>query len=141
MARPLRLEVPDGSYHVWNRGVNRADIVFDDHDREYFLILLRHVVRRFGWIVHQFVLMTNDLNLILSTLDPTLSRGMKWLEQKFAQHINRRYDRSGPLYQGRFKAQLVQRGSHRESRTRPFPSPSWWDCTCAGTRLLRSLCT
>ncbi len=112
MARPLRIEVPDGSYHVWNRGVNRADIVFDDRDREVFLLLLQKVIRRFGWIIHQFVLMTNHFHLVLTTPDPTLSRGMKWLEQKFAQHINRRYDRCGPLYQGRFKAQLVEKGSY-----------------------------
>ncbi len=112
MARPLRLEVPDGTYHVWNRGVNRADIVFDDRDRERFVDLLQEVVRRFGWIVHQFMLMTNHFHLIVSTPDPTLSRGMKWLEQKFAQHINRHYDRVGPLFQGRFKCQLVEKGSY-----------------------------
>lgn len=52
MARPLRLEIPDGAYHAWNRGVNRADIVFDDRDRQYFVDLLQEVVRRFGWIIH-----------------------------------------------------------------------------------------
>ena len=112
MARPLRLEVPDGIYHVWNRGVNRADIVFDDEDRWYFLLLLQEVIRRFGWIIHEFQLMTNHFHLIFSTPDPTLSRGMKRLEQKFVEHINRRYDRCGPLYQGRFKAQLVQGGTY-----------------------------
>jgi REP element-mobilizing transposase RayT len=80
MARPLRLEIPDGAYHVWNRGVNRADIVFDDRDRQRFVDLLQEVVRRFGWIVHQFMLMTNHFHLVLSTPDPTLSRGMKRLE-------------------------------------------------------------
>ncbi len=112
MARPLRLEVPDGTYHVWNRGVNRADIVFDDRDRERFVDLLPEVIRRFGWIIHQFMLMTNHFHLVVSTPDPTLSRGMKWLEQKFAQHINRRYDRVGPLFQGRFKCQLVEKGTY-----------------------------
>src|SRR5512140_1070475 len=112
MARPLRMEVPDGIYHAWNRGVNRADIVFDDRDRQFFVDLLPEVIRRFGWIVHEFVLMTNHFHLIFSTPDPTLSRGMKWLEQKFAQHINHRYGRVGPLYQGRFKAQLVESGSY-----------------------------
>jgi putative transposase len=112
MARPLRMEVPDGIYHAWNRGVNRSDIVFDDGDRQLFVDLLQEVIRRFGWIIHEFVLMTNHFHLILSTPDPTLSRGMKWLEQKFAEHINRRYQRVGPLYQGRFKAQLVESGSY-----------------------------
>ena len=112
MARPLRLDIPDGSYHVWNRGVNRADIVFDDEDRERFVNLLPEVVRRFGWIIHQFILMTNHFHLVVSTPDPTLSRGMKWLEQKFAQRINHRYDRVGPLFQGRFKSQLVEKGTY-----------------------------
>ena len=112
MARQLRMEVPDGIYHAWNRGVNRADIVFDDRDRQLFLDLLQEVIRRFGWIVHEFVLMTNHFHLIFGTPDPTLSRGMKWLEQKFAEHINHRYQRVGPLYQGRFKAQLVENGSY-----------------------------
>jgi REP element-mobilizing transposase RayT len=112
MARPLRLEVPDGTYHVWNRGVNRAEIVFDDRDRQYLLDLLPEVIRRFGWVIHQFMPMTNHFHLIFSTPDPTLSRGMKWLEQKFAQFINRRYERVGPLFQGRFKYQVVEKGSY-----------------------------
>src|SRR5512140_58164 len=112
MARPLRMEVPDGIYHAWNRGVNRSDIVFDDRDRQLFVDLLQEVTRRFGWILHEFVLMTNHFHLIFSTPDPTLSRGMKWLEQKFAEHVNHRYARVGPLYQGRFKAQLVESGTY-----------------------------
>ena len=51
MARPLRIEIPDGNFHVWNRGVNRADIVFDDIDRQYFFDLLPEVIRRFAWII------------------------------------------------------------------------------------------
>jgi putative transposase len=112
MARPLRLDIPDGTLHVWNRGVNRADIVFDDADRERFVNLLPEVVRRFGWIIHEFMLMTNHFHLVVSTPYPTLSRGMKWLEQKFAQQINRRHDRVGPLFQGRFKSQLVEKGTY-----------------------------
>ena len=52
----------------------RSEIVFDDRDRERFVDLLQEVVRRFGWIIHQFTLMTNHLHLVLSTPDPTLSR-------------------------------------------------------------------
>jgi REP element-mobilizing transposase RayT len=63
MARPLRMEVPDGIYHAWNRGVNRSDIVFDDRDRQLFVDLLQEVIRRFGWILHEFVLMTNHFHL------------------------------------------------------------------------------
>ena len=112
MARPLRIEVPDGIFHVWNRGVNKADLVFDDHDRQFFFDLLPKVIRRFGWIIIEPVLMTNHFHLVIKTPEPTLSRGMKWLQQNFAEHINRRYGRVGHLFQGRFKHQLVENGSY-----------------------------
>ena len=112
MARPLRIEVADGIFHVWNRGVNKADIVFDDADRQYFFNLLPQVIRRFGWIIIEPVLMTNHFHLVIKTPELTLSRGMKWLEQKFAEYVNRRYERVGHLFQGRFKHQLVESGTY-----------------------------
>ena len=112
MARPLRIEMPDGTFHVWNRGVNKADIVFDDVDRQYFLDLIPEVIRRFNWIIIELVLMTNHFHLVINTPEPTLSRGMQWLEQTFAQYINRRHERVGHLFQGRFKHQLVESGSY-----------------------------
>ena len=112
VTRPLRIEVPDGIFHAWNRGVAKGEIVFDDHDRQFFFDLLPEVARRFGWIIIEPVLMTNHFHLVIKTPDPTLSRGMKWLEQKFAEHINRRYKRAGHLFQGRFKNQLVETGTY-----------------------------
>jgi putative transposase len=112
MARPLRPEHPGAVWHVWNRGVNRNDIVFDDGDRALFVALLAEAVRRFHWAIHQFTLMTNHFHLALETPEPTLSRGMKWFEGKFVQAINRRHGRVGPLFQGRFKSQMVEKGSY-----------------------------
>src|SRR6266567_656260 len=81
MARPLRLEIPDGTFHVWNRGVNRTDLGFDDGDRERFFDLLPEVVRRFGWIIHQFMLMTNPFHLIVSTpVGQILIGSAAWVE-------------------------------------------------------------
>ncbi len=112
MARPLRPEVASGIWHVWNRGVDYADIFFSDQDRLLFIALLAECTRRFGWIVIQFTLMTNHFHLLIQTPEPTLSRGMKWLEGKYVQAINRRRGRVGPLFQGRFKSQLVETGSY-----------------------------
>jgi putative transposase len=112
MARPLRPEHPGAVWHVYNRGVNRADIFFSDEDRLLFIALLAEAVRRFRWIVLQFTLMTNHFHIALETPEPTLSRGMKWLAGKFVQTINRRHGRIGPLFQGRFKSQLVEKESH-----------------------------
>jgi REP element-mobilizing transposase RayT len=69
-------------------------------------------VRRFGWIVHAYTLMTNHFHLVLETPEPTLSRGMKWLNGKYAQWFNRRHDRCGHLFQGRFKGFLVEKESY-----------------------------
>ena len=109
MARPLRLEQTGALWHVHNRGNNFGDIFFTDDDRELFLELLGETVRRFHWVVLQYALMTNHYHMILQTPEaPTLSRGMKWLAQNYVQRINRRHKRVGSLFQGRFKAHLIE---------------------------------
>jgi putative transposase len=111
MARPLRFEIPGGYWHTWNRGVNFGDIVVDDIDRRSFVALLAEAVRRYKWVILQFTLMTNHFHLVFETPYPTLSRGMKWLEQKYVQRFNRRHGRVGPLFQGRYKHQAVENGT------------------------------
>jgi putative transposase len=112
MARPLRPEHPGAIWHAYNRGVNYNDIFFCDQDRLLFLALLAEAVRRFHWILHQVTLMDNHFHLAIETPEPTLSRGMKWVEGKYVQAINRRWGRVGTLFQGRFKAQLVEGETH-----------------------------
>lgn len=112
MARPLRLEHPGALWHVTSRGNNRADIFFDDDDRNFFLDLVGEAVVRFHWLLHEYTLMTNHYHLVIETPETTLSRGMKWVNQRYAQRINRKYKRSGHLFQGRFGSQLVEKESH-----------------------------
>jgi putative transposase len=112
MARPLRLEHHGAIWHIHNRGVARGDIFRDDDDRLTFLATLAEAVRRFRWVIHQYALMTNHFHILLETPEPTLSRGMKWLAGKYAQRFNRRHDRVGPLFQGRFKSHLVEKETY-----------------------------
>lgn len=107
MTRALRLEYPGAWWHVTNRGVEQRDIFLDDHDRRVFLDLLGEVVPRFRWVMHAYVLMTNHFHLLLETLEPTLSRGMKKVGEDYAEHFNQRYRRVGHLFQGRFKSYLI----------------------------------
>ena len=109
MARPLRLEHPGAVWHITSRGNNRGDIYLGEDDRLMFLSILAESVRRFRWIVHSFTLMTNHFHLVIETPEPTLSRGMKWMNGKYAQWFNRRHNRSGHLFQGRFKGFLVEK--------------------------------
>lgn len=112
MARPLRLEYPGALYHVTSRGDGREDIFLDDDDREAFLALLGEVCGRFTWTVYAYCLMTNHYHLLLETAEPTLSRGMRQLNGVYTQRFNRHHGRVGHVFQGRFKAIVVQRDAY-----------------------------
>jgi len=112
MARQLRLEHHGAVWHAMSRGNNRCDIFLDDADRRKFLSLLEITVERFGWLLHEYALMTNHFHLAIETPEPTLSVGMKWLNQNYAQWINKRHGRVGHLFQGRFKSCLIEKETY-----------------------------
>lgn len=112
MARPLRLEFPHAVYHVTSRGNARQKIVRGDRDREAFLSVLGQVIERFGWLCYAYCLMDNHYHLLIETPRPTLSIGMRQLNGVYTQLSNRRHDRVGHVFQGRFKAILVQKDAH-----------------------------
>ena len=112
MARPLRLEFPGAVYHVTARGNARAATFADDDDRRCFLGLLAGVVERFGWLCHAYCLMGDHYHLLIETPKANLSRGMRQLNGVYTQRFNRRHGRVGHLFQGRFKAILVEKDSH-----------------------------
>lgn len=108
MARPLRLEMPGGRFHATLRGNNRQPIFREDSDRDRFLELLSELPERFGTRLHAYVLMDNHVHLLLETPEPNLSRTMQWLGVSYSMWFNARHRRSGHLFQGRFKAFVVE---------------------------------
>jgi len=112
MARPLRLQFPGAVYHVTSRGNARQKVFFTDADRALFLNTLSGVVRRYGWICHAYCLMANHYHLLIETPKADLSIGMRQLNGIYTQSFNRRHKRVGHLFQGRFKAILVEKESH-----------------------------
>lgn len=108
MARPLRIERPGGRYHVTVRGNERKALFRDDPDRFHFLELLAELGERLGTRVHAYVLMDNHFHLLLETPEANLSRAMQWLGVSYSIWFNRRHDRVGHLFQGRFKALVVE---------------------------------
>lgn len=112
VARPPRLEIAGGTYHVTARGNERAAIVRNSTDRRAFLELLGSVREEYGWRVLSYCLMNNHYHLLVQTAVPNLSRGMRQLNGVYAQWFNRRYRRVGHLFQGRYGARLVQRDEH-----------------------------
>lgn len=107
MARPLRLEYPGAWWHVFSRGVDRKDIFLNDSDRRRFLRLLAVTAPHFRWHVHAYVLMANHYHLLVETVEPTLSRGMKKLGGDYATRFNKKHHRVGHLFQARFGAHLI----------------------------------
>ena len=112
MARPLRIELANGLYHVTARGWERRVIVDSDRDREDWLRLFDRVATRSNWRVFSWVLMTNHFHLYLRTPEPNLSAGMHDFVSGYASLFNRRHRRVGSLFQGRFKAILVEDETH-----------------------------
>lgn len=107
MSRPIRIEFPNALYHITARGDRREDIFEDDIDRQAFLHVLAQVVDQFNWLCYAWCLMDNHYHLLIQTPDANLSKGMRQLNGVFTQMSNRRHHRVGHLFQGRFKAILV----------------------------------
>ena len=112
MARPLRLEHSGAIWHVTSRGNARQDIALDDTDRGRFVETLARVVTAVRWRLHAWVLMTNHHHLLVETPEANLARGMQQLNGIYSQAFNRRHDRVGHLFQGRYKGILVEREAH-----------------------------
>jgi len=112
MARPLRLEFTGALYHVTSRGDGREDIYLSDEDRLAWLETLGQVCTRFNWVCHAYCQMTNHYHIVIETPDANLSRGMRQLNGVYTQLFNRSHARVGHVFQGRFKAILVEKDSY-----------------------------
>ncbi|MBN1492175.1 MAG: transposase [Phycisphaerae bacterium] len=112
MARPLRIEFSGALYHVMSRGNARRPIVRDDGDRARRLAWLERTVMLYRWRLHAFCLMDNHEHLYVETPEPNLSAGMQHLNGSYTSYFNRRHRRVGHLFQGRFKAVLIENAGH-----------------------------
>lgn len=107
MPRKPRIEYAGAIYHVMSRG-NRGGIIFeDDVDREMFLETLAQVCSKTGWVIHAYVLMSNHFHFLLETPEANLVVGMQWFQSTYTQRYNVRHREHGHLFQGRYKALLV----------------------------------
>jgi len=112
MSRPLRIEYAGAVYHVTSRGNEKKPVFKTDTDRLNFLNTLQHVNKRYNWICHAYCLMTNHYHLLIETPDGNLSIGMRQLNGVYTQLFNKLHGRAGHLFQGRYKAILIQKDSH-----------------------------
>lgn len=112
MARPLRIEFENAFYHITSRGNERKPLFSDDADYEKILSCFEQAALRYKPVVYSYGLMGNHYHLLLETPQPNLSRLMRDLNGAYTTYFNRRHKRSSHLFQGRFKAILVDKESY-----------------------------
>src|SRR5579862_5474263 len=108
MACPIRVEFEGAVYHVTARGNERREIFHSEQDKTLFLDTLKQCVVDSGIVLHAWCLMPNHYHLVVETPGGGLSRAIGWLQTTYTIRFNRRHRRSGHLFQGRFKAHLVE---------------------------------
>lgn len=112
MTRPLRLEFPGALYHVTSRGDRKALIYHDDTDRQVWLQTLKDVCAQFRFAIHSFCQMGNHYHILVETLNGNLAQGMRQLNGVYSQYFNRRHELVGHVFQGRYKAILVDKETY-----------------------------
>ena len=110
MPRQSRIEYAGAVYHVLNRGNYRRDLFTVEDSGVCFERTLFDTCERFGWRLHAYVLMSNHYHLCVETPDGRLACGMQWLQSTFANRFNRLVRERGHVFQGRYKALLIERG-------------------------------
>lgn len=106
MARRPRIDIT-GYYHIVNRGVERRVVFYDKDDFEYFIDLLAKGCKQFHIILHNYCLMNNHYHLLIELKEQNLSKFMRYLNSIYAIYFNKKYKRTGHLWQGRFKSWYV----------------------------------
>jgi REP element-mobilizing transposase RayT len=118
MVRPLRIEIPGGFYHIMSRGNAKAPVFINDADRTKFIDILAKTVHDYGWLCHTYCLMGNHYHLLIETPEANLSAGMHLLNGMYTQAFNSRHQRTGHVFEGRFRSNLVEKGSYLLELTR-----------------------
>ncbi|MFZ5569185.1 MAG: REP-associated tyrosine transposase [Thermodesulfobacteriota bacterium] len=118
MARPLRIQYPGAYYHVTSRGNERKAIFKSDRDRERFLIYLATATERYQAVIHVYCLMNNHFHILLETPAGNLSRIMRHINGAYTTYFNTKHKRSGHLFQGRYKAYLIDGDSYATELSR-----------------------
>ncbi|NIP37593.1 MAG: addiction module toxin RelE [Candidatus Dadabacteria bacterium] len=112
MARPVRVEIKNAVYFISSKSGGRKHIVKDDADRAAFLETLEYVVGRYGWKCHAYCIGDTEYNLAIETPKANLSVGMRQLNGIYTQKFNRKNKKRGNVFQGRFKAVVVEKDAY-----------------------------
>jgi len=118
MGRFLRIEYPGAYYHVTSRGNERKDVFRNQADREQFLSYLESSVNRYDAVIHAYCLMSNHYHLLIETPSGNLSKIMQHINGAYTNYFNIKRKRSGHLFQGRYKAVVVEADEYAQALSR-----------------------
>ena len=111
MPRKPRFFVPGLPVHIVQRGNNRQAIFFEEIDYDVYLSLLSEACDRYGCGIHAYVLMTNHVHILATPSEKaSVSRVMQYVGRHYVPYVNQKYRRTGTLWEGRFKAAMVEVG-------------------------------
>lgn len=108
MPRQQRDRSSTGAYHVMLRGINHGDIFLEDDDKDVFLNILLKKKSKGEYILHAYCLMDNHLHLLIQEKEDDIARIMKRIGITYVSYFNKKYQRIGPLFQGRYKSEKVE---------------------------------
>jgi len=112
MARQLRIEYEGGFYHVTSRGNQRQRIFWSARDRERLKMVLERTKERYGYLLHAYVFMSNHYHLLMETPHANLHQIMQNINTSYTVFVNKKYDRFEHLFQGRYKAFIVDKDKY-----------------------------
>src|SRR5262245_52103526 len=107
MPRSPRIVYAGAFYHVSNRGNRKADIFRTDHDRRHFLARTAEACVQTSLRCLAYCLMTNHYHFVFRTGEPKLTEAMQWIDARYAEHFNVAHTLSGHVFQGRYRAELI----------------------------------
>ncbi|MGZ4420032.1 MAG: transposase [Gaiellaceae bacterium] len=129
MPCPLRPQVAGGIYHLVSRGVRKLPVFTDDESRKRFLGLLDETLERYHWELHSWCLMTNHFHLLVTTVEPTVSDGMQYLNGCYGQWYDWRHGYEGHVFERRFWSQLIESdGTSTKPRATSSSTPFTPEC-------------
>lgn len=118
MSRPLRITYPGAFYHITSRGNEQKAVFKNKRDRTKFLEYLESASERYSAVIHAYCMMDNHYHLLLETPSGNLPQIMRHINGAYTTYFNARRDRSGHLFQGRYKAILVDRDEYAKELSR-----------------------
>jgi REP element-mobilizing transposase RayT len=118
MARPPRLEFPGAFYHIIVRGNQRQEVFIESQDKIEYLKRLKRYKKECGFILYAYVLMANHIHLLIETRDTPISKIMQLINLTYTQYFNKKYNKVGHLFQGRYKSFLCDRDEYLLSLVR-----------------------